>query len=871
LNKEPPRRYASARALADDLRRFERGEPIAARPLGRLGRLARWARRRPTAAALAAALVVTALLALALVGDRLWLSGQRQATALAAEDDLREADGLLQQSDLAGARAALERAKGRLGAGGTPELQHRLGQVEAALTLHQQLDAIRLHRSVLFETELGLEEPQMNRDYEEVFQAAGLGTDQEDEETVAARVSGLRARKALVTALDDWASCTRAKRRRAWLLKVARLADPDPWRDRARDPAAWEDRAKLTELTDTAPVKGQSLALLLALGQQLDRAGGDPRPFLRRVQSEHPNDFWANNWLGDALMSRGEAAVAIGFFRTALALRPDTTLANSNLGLALHNAGQPDEAIHYLERAVQIDPLAFTAHYNLAAALELRGLRDEALTHYREAVRLKPTGALAAKARNNLAVLLDRMGRGDDALPLYEENIRLNPGNELWHRNLAGILATRGRRDEAAEHYRAALAINPNSAPARHHLGLVLLAMGRPKEAADHLRQALALEPGNRTFQEDWRRTLIRLGRLEDARAAWRQTLESSPPQHDIWFGYAELCLFLGQEGEYRRARRDLLARFAGSTDPAVCERTGRACLLLPGTQEDLEDAAALTNRAVAAGRKGREWEYPYYLFAKGLADYRLGRYDDAIAVMSGEAAKAEYVAPSQRLITAIALQRKEKKDEALKTLAAAILSYDWSAAKADSRDPWIAHVLRREAEASILPNLPAFLNGAYQPQDNDERLALLGVCQFKELRAAEAGLLAAAFAVNRSPAEDMRTGLRYRAARAAAVAGCGGGADGAKLSDAERARWREQARGWLREEFAECSKLLQATPAADRAKKAETLKCFKNDPDLAGLREPDALDKLPPQECQKCRALWGDLDSLLRAAPSAK
>jgi serine/threonine-protein kinase len=42
-----------------------------------------------------------------------------------------------------------------------------------------------------------------------------------------------------------------------------------------------------------------------------------------------------------------------------------------------------------------------------------------------------------------------------------------------------------------------------------------------------------------------------------------------------------------------------------------------------------------------------------------------------------------------------------------------------------------IAHSLRREAEAMILPDLPAFLDGKYRPRDNDERLALLGVCQF--------------------------------------------------------------------------------------------------------------------------------------------
>ena len=55
---------------------------------------------------------------------------------------------------------------------------------------------------------------------------------------------------------------------------------------------------------------------------------------------------------------------------------------------------------------------------------------------------------------------------------------------------------------------------------------------------------------------------------------------------------------------------------------------------------------------------------------------------DDAIATMKGEA--AHVMGPCPRLVTAMALYRKGQKDEALKTLAAAVLSYDWSAAKAD-------------------------------------------------------------------------------------------------------------------------------------------------------------------------------------------
>jgi formylglycine-generating enzyme required for sulfatase activity len=60
LDKDPGRRYDSGAALAADLERFLASEPIHARPAGRAERLLKWARRRPTAAAL----VIVSVLAL---------------------------------------------------------------------------------------------------------------------------------------------------------------------------------------------------------------------------------------------------------------------------------------------------------------------------------------------------------------------------------------------------------------------------------------------------------------------------------------------------------------------------------------------------------------------------------------------------------------------------------------------------------------------------------------------------------------------------------------------------------------------------------------------------------------------------------------
>jgi formylglycine-generating enzyme required for sulfatase activity len=100
LHKEPARRYASAAALADDLRRFLTGEPIAARPAGWWERGWKWAKRRPTAAALT--LVSVAALLVLLVGG-LWFNarlteqrnealGQKQIAEDKEKEAQKEAD-----------------------------------------------------------------------------------------------------------------------------------------------------------------------------------------------------------------------------------------------------------------------------------------------------------------------------------------------------------------------------------------------------------------------------------------------------------------------------------------------------------------------------------------------------------------------------------------------------------------------------------------------------------------------------------------------------------------------------------------------------------------------------------------------------------
>lgn len=58
MNKSPSRRYQTAGELADDLRRFLNGQPILARPVGSVERVARWCYRYPLAVSVLIAVVI---------------------------------------------------------------------------------------------------------------------------------------------------------------------------------------------------------------------------------------------------------------------------------------------------------------------------------------------------------------------------------------------------------------------------------------------------------------------------------------------------------------------------------------------------------------------------------------------------------------------------------------------------------------------------------------------------------------------------------------------------------------------------------------------------------------------------------------------
>ena len=120
LEKEPGKRYATAGELADDLQRFLDHQPIRARPVGPVGRLARWGRRNPVPAGLLGALVVTGLFAfLAILWQ--WRKAVDLANSLAVAKDqveerrLRAVDAQ-EQAERAGAAERRERYRSNIAA-----------------------------------------------------------------------------------------------------------------------------------------------------------------------------------------------------------------------------------------------------------------------------------------------------------------------------------------------------------------------------------------------------------------------------------------------------------------------------------------------------------------------------------------------------------------------------------------------------------------------------------------------------------------------------------------------------------------------------------------------------------------------------------
>jgi tetratricopeptide (TPR) repeat protein/tRNA A-37 threonylcarbamoyl transferase component Bud32 len=186
-----------------------------------------------------------------------------------------------------------------------------------------------------------------------------------------------------------------------------------------------------------------------------------------------------------------------------------------------------------------------------------------------------------------------------------------------------------------------------------------------------------------------------------------------------------------------------------------------------------------------------------------------------------------------------------------------------------DSRRNMIVSAIRDTGNrGKLYRKLSAILQGKLGVRDSD-RPALAELCQLpsKRLYVSSARLWEEAFTANPALAEDLNEGHRYKAACAAALAGCGQGEDAARLDDRERARWRNQALKWLRADLELWSRDLGLDQPQKRADARRVLAKWRKDSALAGLRDRDRLGKLPEGEREAWRKFWAEVARLASAS----
>src|SRR5262249_62744 len=139
LQKDPAKRYPSAEALAEDLERFQTGEPIHARPTGRLERVARWCRRNPALATITSAFVLLLVAGVSAVTWK-WLEAEYERGPLADEAKAKETARAKADDERRRKEEALELAKTNLYHFGIA-LSHREWLANHVDTAEERLDA----------------------------------------------------------------------------------------------------------------------------------------------------------------------------------------------------------------------------------------------------------------------------------------------------------------------------------------------------------------------------------------------------------------------------------------------------------------------------------------------------------------------------------------------------------------------------------------------------------------------------------------------------------------------------------------------------------------------------------------------------------
>jgi serine/threonine-protein kinase len=488
------------------------------------------------------------------------------------------------------------------------------------------------------------------------------------------------------------------------------------------------------------------------------------------------------------------------------------------LGYLLTWSGAENPSVQLLREACRRQPGSFWLNREMGNTLVRFGQTTLAIAYFRAALALRPDNP---GVHEGLGMALFHTGQTDEALAAFRRAVELSPDSRTSRQRLVGALAQAGRWTEAQDECRKSLDVNPTDPFPALRLALALSAHKRHEDVIAACRQAIEADPDSSTAYHFRGEALMQLGRHGEAVTAFRKETELRPDNNNARQLLAEELAAVGRPGD---AIAEIQAGLARNRAEVVLYRNLGALLRKQGRSED----------AAAAFRKATDLVPQHPAGWEGLA-----------AALLDQGHFAEARDATARLIDLPAPEATHRAQRRQLDLCDALLPVE--------------------------DRLPATLAGKGPPPSASTRRALAEWClTYGRLPATAAGLYETALAAQPSLADDPEAGHRFRAACAAAHAGCGGGEDGAKLDDRRREALRRQALDWLTAEFNAWAERHRRARPGDRTVAATAVRSWLHDDNLAGVRDETALNQLPRDEGQAWQALWSDVAALAARDPAA-
>ena len=199
---------------------------------------------------------------------------------------------------------------------------------------------------------------------------------------------------------------------------------------------------KALEIDDNVGEAHASFANLL-LRENFHQA---KREFLRAIELS-PNYATAHQWFGGyVLIASGEFDRGIGEAKRAVELDPFSITVNNALGWNYVMARRYPEAIIQFRKTIELDPTAAGPHWNLGKPLELTGQFEEAVSEYEKGSEVGKKFSLAY-----LAHLYAAKGDRDKALEMFGQLQALERNGTVWALGFAIAHVGLGNKDQAID------------------------------------------------------------------------------------------------------------------------------------------------------------------------------------------------------------------------------------------------------------------------------------------------------------------------------------------------------------------------------------------------------------------------------------